>query len=189
MAWAWRLWASMPRELLMIDAAPEQKAIWYRRSRAGSEGSIWVALGASGVSMPGDLQAQPEICRIDTRRVVESLRLVREIGTVAGMSTVVSMPARRGLVAVIAENVRVACARLGWSQSDLARALRVSTSTVNSKWRGATPWTLDQLEEVAEALDTPVQGLLKYTARDLNPEPADVVEALVIDLFTRARVA
>lgn len=99
------------------------------------------------------------------------------------------MPEPRGLSAAIAENVRVACARVGWSQSDLARALGVSTSSVNSKWRGATSWSLDSLEDVAEALGVPVQGLLQYTARDLNPEPADVADALVIDLFTRARVA
>lgn len=113
-----------------------------------------------------------------------------QTATLRGMSTnVVQMPERGGLVAVVAENVRVGCARLGWSQSELGRALGVSHSTVNAKWRGVRPWQLGELEDVAEVLGVAVQDLLRYTARDLNPEPADVVEALVIDLFTRARVA
>ena len=105
------------------------------------------------------------------------------------MSSVVEMPDRRGLVAAVAENVRVAAARRGWSQSDLARALGWATSTVSVRWFGRRQWQLEELEDVAEALGVSVQGLIQYTARDSNPEPADVVEALVIDLFTRARVA
>ena len=90
------------------------------------------------------------------------------------MSSVIPFPARHGgLAGGVAENIRVACARRGWKQVDLARALGVSKATVNAKWMGDRPWQLADIEDVAEALHVPVQGLLAYTARDSNPEPAD----------------
>ena len=99
------------------------------------------------------------------------------------------MPARDSLVAVVAENVRVACARLGWNQSDLARALGVSTSTVNTKWRGARAWQLEDLQQMTKVLNVSVQDLVReYTARDSNPEPAGLLSRLVRWLLGRGAI-
>ena len=89
----------------------------------------------------------------------------------------------------MAENVRVECARRGWNQSDLARALGVSSSTVNAKWRGARQWQLDELEDVADVLGVTVADLMsadKWAHWGSNPEPTDKTFAHVIPLFGRA---
>ncbi|WP_415111342.1 helix-turn-helix domain-containing protein [Propioniciclava sp.] len=88
------------------------------------------------------------------------------------MTTVTPLPDRNGLVATIAENVRVAAARRGWNQSDLARALGVTSATVSRKWFGARQWQLTELEDVAKVLGVDVQDLLR-ARRDSNPQPAD----------------
>lgn len=75
-------------------------------------------------------------------------------------SNVVPLPARDGLVARIAENVRVECARQGWNQSDLARALGWVSATVSKRWYGARQWQLEDLDRIADALGVPVDRLL-----------------------------
>ena len=106
------------------------------------------------------------------------------------MSTVTAIYGERPRLSdVVAANIRAEVARRGWKQKDLARALGVTPTAVSRKWLGLRGWQLDEVGDVAEALGVTVQSLFEYTARDSNPEPADVVEALVIDLFTRARVA
>ena len=84
------------------------------------------------------------------------------------MSTVYSFPDRSGLVALVAENVRVECARKGWNQSDLARALGVTHPTISKRWFGARQWQLEDLEQVAGVLGIPVTRLL---ARSEGLEP------------------
>jgi len=106
----------------------------------------------------------------------------------SAMSSVVQMPDRRGLVAAIAENVRVECARKGWKQADVARALGVARSAVNVRWMGGRQWQLEDLESLAKALAVPVDRLL-LPRLDSNQEPTDSPFALVIDMFTGERVA
>lgn len=62
----------------------------------------------------------------------------------------------------------------------------MSRATVNVRWLAERQWQLEDLEDVAQALDVSVQSLLEYTARDSNPEPADWSDAVVIPLFSRA---
>ena len=52
------------------------------------------------------------------------------------MSNLVSLPDRRGLVAEVAENVRVECARRGWKQSDLAMRVPVDRALVIDMFTG-----------------------------------------------------
>ena len=110
------------------------------------------------------------------RRGANSVDETRSESYDRGMSSVIAFPERPGddgLVSQVAANIRVACARRGWKQSDLAQALRVSKGTVSIRWMGARQWQLEELEAVAKALNVSVQSLLEYTARDSNPEPAD----------------
>lgn len=105
---------------------------------------------------------------------------------------VVQMPRRDGLVAKIAENVRVECGRVGWNQSDLARALGIAPQTVSKRWMGARQWQLEDLEQVAAALGIPEQRLLVARSEGLEPPTfwlVDDAAAPVIDLVTRKRVA
>ena len=121
------------------------------------------------------------------------------------------MPDRRGVVAMVAENVRVECGRKGWKQSDAARALNWSRSAVNVRWMGARAWQLEDLQHLAGVLRIPVSKLLnvarlegfepptfysvvqrwlwlKMTGRFLAPVPA-VTMAHVTDIHSREWVA
>lgn len=98
------------------------------------------------------------------------------------------MPERRGLVAAVAENVRVECARKGWKQAELAEALGIARSTVNVRWMGGRQWQLEDLDAIARVMRIPVDRLLLPRV-DSNHQPTDSSFALVIDMFTRERVA
>lgn len=90
------------------------------------------------------------------------------------MSMVTQMATRRvsGFALAVCENVRAEAARKGFAQADIARKLGMTPNQVSRRWRGLVSWPLEELEQVAKALDVPIQGLL-YTSRDSNPEPAD----------------
>lgn len=88
-----------------------------------------------------------------------------------------------GLALAVASNVRARAARLGMNSSRLARALGMSVSTVNERWRGERPWQLAEIEKLASVLGIEPGQLLEYTTRDSNPEPAGLESgAVVIDL-------
>ena len=72
----------------------------------------------------------------------------------------------------VAENVRVECARKGWNQSDLARALKWAPRTVNERWWGGRQWQLEDLDNVARVMRIPVDRLL-LPRLDSNQEPSD----------------
>ncbi len=90
----------------------------------------------------------------------------------------------------IAANVRARAAWLGLNQAAIADNLGVTRTTVSRKWSGGRPWSFDELEALAEILDTTPWALTapsyeeggqpklaavrsQYTARDSNPEPID----------------
>lgn len=53
----------------------------------------------------------------------------------------------------IAAEVRAAAGRAGMKQSVLARKSSIKRSTMNRKWNGETPFTVDELMRVADALN------------------------------------
>ncbi len=65
------------------------------------------------------------------------------------------------LAAVVAENIRAVTHARGWSQGELGAALGMAPVTVGDRFRQRTPWTLDELERVAEALDIEVADLVR----------------------------
>ena len=114
-------------------------------------------------------------------------------------------PEREGLVAQVAENIRIEAARRGMNQSDLARALGRGHSTVQAKWYGSRQWQLGELENVAAALGVPVGRLLVVApptglepvtlwvtgsaAQAPDAEPVDSHDALILPFPTRQAVA
>lgn len=117
------------------------------------------------------------------------------------MSNAIAMPQPSPLVRLVADNVRMECARLDWQQADVARLLGTSRTAVNNRWRGRMQWQLEDLEKLASAMAIPVDQLLR-ARRDSNPQPSDLYSvgsdltgadpeaiAPVIDIATRQRVA
>jgi len=75
-------------------------------------------------------------------------------------------------VQIVASNIRAELARNGWSQEDLAEKLGINRVTLNRRLRGQLPWSLEQLDAAASALDVPLAELLR-ARRDSNPQPSD----------------
>lgn len=92
----------------------------------------------------------------------------------------------------VAANIRAYAGVANISRADMARALGVARPTVGRKWNGEAPWSLVDLEIVAEVLGVTPADLItphayekasqrdllrglpsQYTAWDSNPEPAD----------------
>lgn len=89
---------------------------------------------------------------------------------------------------LVASNVRVGAAFRHMNQSQLAKAMGISQSTLALRWWGKRPYTLDDLEIIATIfgvmpweLTQPINenggqprltAVYEYTARDLNPEPS-----------------
>ncbi len=81
---------------------------------------------------------------------------------------------------IVAANVRMAAARVGWNASDLSRAIGMARNAVALRWRGERQWQLEDLDIVAEtlgttpwALMTPAPGDEWCPRPDSNREPAD----------------
>lgn len=70
----------------------------------------------------------------------------------------------------MAAEVRASLARRGQTRADLGRILEVSAPTAAGRWNGLQPYTLDELERIALALDVPVLSLVP--ADDPRPESA-----------------
>ena len=89
----------------------------------------------------------------------------------------------------VVEEVRATMARFGLHQAELAALLGVSQGHASRKLRSVTPFTLDEVDLLADWFQTtpaylmghaseprpsrPERGPHLYTARDSNPEPAD----------------
>jgi predicted transcriptional regulator len=72
----------------------------------------------------------------------------------------------------LGRGVREMRERLGWSQSDLARAARMTQSAVARFEAGGTIPTLPVLERVARALDAELAVEIRPRAADLRTKPA-----------------
>ena len=60
----------------------------------------------------------------------------------------------------VASEVRAQLARAGKDGGDLAAILGVSRPTALGRWRGATTYTLDELDAIASALNVPVAAIV-----------------------------
>ena len=67
---------------------------------------------------------------------------------------------------IVAANVRMACARVGWNASDLSRAIGMARNAVGLRWRGERQWQLEDLDIVAKTLGTTPWDLM-------TPAPGD----------------
>jgi transcriptional regulator with XRE-family HTH domain len=76
---------------------------------------------------------------------------------------------------IMRREVKAACARRDMTGRDLAGLLGVSQQTVSDRWRGRTPWTLDDVERLESVLGLTRGALLIACARrDSNPQPSDL---------------
>ena len=66
----------------------------------------------------------------------------------------------RGLVDIVASNIRAESARRGLYQRDIANALGLQQATVSKRWRGGRAWPLEDLQTVAEILGVTVAYLV-----------------------------
>ena len=87
-----------------------------------------------------------------------------------GMNAVDIAPAVT-LSDVVRANIRAEAARRGWNQTDLAGRMGMDRAAVGYRYRGRTPWTLDETERAARVFGLPFAELCAI--RDSNPEPAD----------------
>lgn len=60
----------------------------------------------------------------------------------------------------VAAEVRAAMARHGRTSRDLATILNVSAPTARARWGGSRPYTVEEVDRIAEALGVPVLDLL-----------------------------
>jgi transcriptional regulator with XRE-family HTH domain len=107
------------------------------------------------------------------------------------MSNVITLSEPSPLVRLVAENVRVECARADRTQADVARLLGTSRTAVSNRWRGRMQWQIEDLERLSVSLNVPVQRFFAdgLPRLDSNQEPTDSPDAVVIDLFSGERVA
>lgn len=70
-----------------------------------------------------------------------------------------------GLSAIVADNIRLLCARRGVNQSDLARVLGLSRMSVSDRFRYKTPWAIDELGILATWFQVPVSALFGEQAQ------------------------
>ena len=66
----------------------------------------------------------------------------------------------RGLVDIVASNIRAESARRGLYQRDIANALGLQQATVSKRWRGGRAWPLEDLPTVADILGVSVAYLV-----------------------------
>lgn len=60
---------------------------------------------------------------------------------------------------VVADNVRLLCSRRRVQQAELASCLGMSRMAVSDRFRYRTPWTLDEVGELARIFQVPVAAL------------------------------
>jgi transcriptional regulator with XRE-family HTH domain len=61
---------------------------------------------------------------------------------------------------IIAEEIRALMARRQVSQTELAQAIGVAPATLSERVRGLKPFDMDQLERIAEHLDTSIESII-----------------------------
>lgn len=85
------------------------------------------------------------------------------------MSTVISLREPEGLRSRLGAEIRSRMARYNISQTALASAMGLSQSQISKRLRGAIAFNTDELEQVANVLQTTVVSLL--TGTETAPRP------------------
>lgn len=75
---------------------------------------------------------------------------------------------RGALHLAVAANIRAEAARRGWTQQQLADRIGLGRISMSDRYRGRTAWSLDEVEQVADAMGLQVADLL---ARPEGIEP------------------
>lgn len=84
---------------------------------------------------------------------------------------------------IVAGEVRVALARAGKNQSDLARHLEISNAAASELCRGIVPFSIDRLDDIALWLDVRLSDLLGDFPQDSRERRA-IKRAVGDDLGT-----
>lgn len=71
---------------------------------------------------------------------------------------------------MVAEEVRVLLARRRLSASELARQIGVTQPYISRRLTGDTPFDVDDLERIADALDVPISDLMPAKVTDSRPK-------------------
>ena len=75
---------------------------------------------------------------------------------------------------IVRDEIKAECGRRGISQRRLSLALGMAQQSISDRWRGRTPWTLDEVERLESVLGLARGALLFVCARrDSNPQPSD----------------
>ena len=72
----------------------------------------------------------------------------------------------------ITETVRAEAARRGYSQRKLAQALDMPQPTCSTRWRGCTPWSVDELDQLAELFECNIVDLITGDVALIRRTPA-----------------
>lgn len=76
---------------------------------------------------------------------------------------------------IIRGEIKAECARRDISQRGVAALLGLSQPAVSDRWRGRTPWSLNEIERLESVLGLDRGALLFACARrDSNPQPSDL---------------
>lgn len=86
---------------------------------------------------------------------------------VTGSSIHVGHPS--GFEPTVAANIRAEAARRGLLQKDLGRYLGLAPSRISERWHGRTPWTLQDIERLAELFGCSPQSLCAAPADCVVP--------------------
>ena len=71
---------------------------------------------------------------------------------------------------IVSENIRIEAARRGFSQSALAREIKMSQPAISQRWRGVARWQLDELESLAHLFGVSVAYLVSDNAPSPSPK-------------------
>lgn len=103
---------------------------------------------------------------------LNSLRL-----SLIGMDAVTELFSSNSLSSRVAAEVRGQAARRGLTQADVGRVLGLSQPQISGRLRGKMPFRLDEIDTLARHFGVDATELMpKCAVRDLNPEPAGLVQ-------------
>lgn len=95
-------------------------------------------------------------------------------------------PRVSALSRVVADNVRLICARRKITQVELAALLGISKMSVSDRFRYITPYTLDDLGLIAGYLDVPI-AVLVGEALDVDGETSGAGPLLALPIARAVR--